>query len=205
MKGFSRGGNAMETRRKRFYLAAAVLVAALAGGAYLAYRSPSERRVTAGTADWGSRPRAMVRLMMERYGPPDALAPDAVTWRDRAPWKRIVVRARPRAGFLEQTVGYSVPISRLAPLLEFGHGVRVGLDVDELSVAGDDESLNRLALNLAHEVVAGRRGPEDARDFYDKTVKLSRAGKGSAYLTNLLFKPYAPAPGDKRKRGFGYY
>lgn len=195
----------MQSRKKRLVLVAAVLAALLSGGAYRAYRNPSPRRVTAHTASWSAGPKLTARLMMERYGRPDALKPGSVTWRMRGPWKRIVVRDRAAGGHLEQTVGYSVPLSGLAPLLAFGRGVRPDPAADELTVSSDEEALNRLALNLAHEIAEGKRSPAEARTFYEKTARLAVAGKGSAYLTGLLFRPFVPARDDKRRRGFAYY
>lgn len=194
----------MNTRKKRLFLVVAAAAALLAGGAYRVYRHPSPRRVAAHTAAWSAGPRMTARLMMERYGRPDALAPGAVTWLKRGPWKRIVVRDRAAGGSLEQTVGYSVPLSGLAALLAFGHGVRADPAADELSVVGDEEALNRLALNLAHDITVGRRTPRDAMEFYEKTARLAVAGKGSVYLTNLLFEPFVPATEDMRRRGVGY-
>ncbi|MBI2386544.1 MAG: hypothetical protein HYV14_11080 [Elusimicrobia bacterium] len=195
----------METRRKRLYFFSAVLAVLAAGGAFRAYVHPSPRRVAAHTEGWDNKPRTVVQVMMERYGSPDVLSPGAVTWSGRGPWKRIVVRDRASGRFLEQTVGYWVPLAAIAPLSEFGRGVRADFSADELTAASEDEALNRLALNVAHDIAAGRRDAKDAARFYDRTVRLAAAGKGSVYLTNLLFKPYAPEPGSRRRRGVGYY
>lgn len=196
----------METRSMRFYFVAAVLAAALAGGGYAAYRSrvPSSRRVASHISTWLDRPRSTMKLMTERYGPPDALAPGIATWRNRGPWKRIVVRGHAPNGCLEQTVSYGVPAAAVVPLLEFGHGVSLDLADDELTASSDDESLNRLALNLAVEIAGGRRDSREAREFYAKTARLSAAGKSSSYLSKILFAPYVPPREDRRRRGVGY-
>lgn len=195
----------METRRKRLFFFAAVLAALVAGGVFRALIHPSPRLVAAHTAGWDNGPRLAVRLMMERYGRPDRLVPGAVTWTGRGQWKRIVVRDGASGRFLEQTVAYWVPLSAIAPLSQFGRGVRADFAADELTAASDDEALNRLALNTAHDIASGRRGAKDAAEFYDRTARLAASGKGSVYLTNLLFKPYAAAPGNRRRRGIGYY
>lgn len=195
----------METRRKRLVFFSAVLAALVAGVAYRSILHPSPRRVAAHTAGWDNAPRSAVRVMMERYGSPDRLAPGAVTWIGRGPWKRIVVRDGASGRFLEQTVAYWVPLSAIAPLSEFGRGVRADYSADELTASSGDEALNRLALNTAHDIAAGRRDAKDAAEFYDRTVRLAASGKGSVYLTNLLFTPYAPSPSSRRRRGVGYY
>lgn len=196
----------MEAQRNPLYFFATVLAAALAGGAYFAYlkMAPSPQRVAGHIVTWLDSPKTTMKLMTESYGPPSALAPGTAIWRDRGPWKRIVVHGYAPEGYLEQTVGYSVPRSAVAALNEFGHGVRVDLADDELSAASGDESLNRLALNLAVQIAVGKRSAADAREFYAKTVRLAAAGKSSPYLAEILFAPYEAAPTDPRRRGVGY-
>lgn len=195
----------MDTRRKRLFFISAVLAALVAGGAYRSLVHPSARRVAAHIAGWDNRPRSAVQVMMERYGSPDRLVPGAVTWLGRGPWKRIVVRDSPSGRFLEQTVAYWVPLAAIPPLSEFGRGVRADYSADELTASSEDEELNRLALNTAHDIASGRRDAKDAGEFYDRTARLAASGKGSVYLTNLLFTPYAPSPSSRRRRGIGYY
>ena len=194
----------MITPRKK--LVFAVLAALLVGGVYVSYRrrAPTARLLTERSGTWLSGPRKTAALMTERYGPPNSLAGDTATWRNRSPWKRIVVHGRAPEGWLEQTVSYGVPASAIAPLGEFGRGVRVDLMRDELTASSGDEALNRLALNLAVEIVDGRRGAAEARDFYDKTARLASSGKSSSYLAKLLFTPYRPLREDPRRRGVGY-
>jgi hypothetical protein len=55
------------------------------------------------------------------------------------------------------------------------------------------EALNRLSLNLADDVAAGRRSPQDADRFFLRTVRLRAAGKSSPYLDQLLFEAAVPS------------
>ena len=70
----------------------------------------------------------------------------------------------------------------------------IKLDVDarysELSSRSESEAMNFLVLNLAHEIVSGKRSAMEARQFAAKTVRLSAAGKSSRYLERLLFQPH---------------
>ncbi|MCM2305342.1 MAG: hypothetical protein NDJ72_11605, partial [Elusimicrobia bacterium] len=119
-------------------------------------------------------------------------------------WKRIAVRRDEPDAYLEQTVSYRAPRAAAAALRGFGLGVRADLAGDELTAASRDESLNRLALNLAVEVADGRRGIGEAREFYAETVRFGASGRASPYLEGLLFRPYRPAAQDRRRRGIGY-
>lgn len=187
------------TRQRYFkpaYVIAAVVAAAAAGGGYYGYRQRAEtrRNVEAAIGSWYGGPQLMTQLMMERYGPPDVFTPEAATWRERGPWKRIVVRGHSPDSYLEQTVGYQAPPEARARLSEFGHGIRFDAANEELTATSSQESMNILALNLADEVAAGKRSPDQARDFHLSTTKLAVSGKSSPYLEGFRFKPYRPAP-----------
>lgn len=183
----------METPKKSRPTAVYVLMAALAvaaaGSAYFGYRHLSTARLETHMQTWSEAAKLAAKLMTERYGPPDALAPWAATWNERENWKRITVRGDLHANFLEQTISYQAPPEAITPLRAFGH---VQLDVvnEELTAASGEEAMNYLALNLADEIARGTRTLEEARAHFTRTVKLSVSGKSSPYLENLLFAPH---------------
>ena len=55
---------------------------------------------------------------------------------------------------------------------------------------------------LAEEIVSGKRGVEDAREFYRKTEELAQSGKSSRYLDGLLFPVDNDALIDPERGGF---
>lgn len=196
----------MKPKKRELYAVSAVLAFTLTAGFYLGYRNrpTSAERLAAHSETWLEGPRATLRLMTERYGPPHSLRTGQATWHERGPWKRITIRGEEHAGYLEQAVGYRVPAAAALPLLEFDHGVRFDRINDELSVRGDAEALNILALNMADEVASDRRGPRDAGDLYDRTARLAASGKSSPYLEGLRFEPYRPAPAQSWGRESAY-
>lgn len=196
----------MQAKTKQLYFVAAVLTAALAGGAYFAFRHrlPSPAAVAAHTETWPSGPNTTVKVMMERYGAPNLLAPGAATWYERGPWKRIVVRGDAPENFLEQAVSYRVPYMAVLPLFEFGHGVRADTANNELSVSSGSEALNLLALNLADEIASGKSTANEARAVYARTARLLDTGKSSPYAEKLQFTPHRPLPEDSWRRVIGY-
>jgi len=139
---------------------------------------------------WSEGSRITGAAMIDKYGPPDALARDALGWRERGRWMRIVVRDRRRAetaGILEQTVEYYVPESRRRELEAFSGDVRVSREGTAISSRSDDEALNYLALNLADGIGRGILDAERARGYYRRAVDLSRAGKTSPLMEGFLF------------------
>jgi hypothetical protein len=152
-----------------------------------------ERRVSLAQdimAGWSVGSRAAGAMMMDKYGPPDALARDALGWGERGRWKRIVVRDRGEsetAGILEQTVEYYVPEGRRREVEAFSGDVRVSREGTALSSRSDDEALNYLALNLADGIGRGVLDAERARGYYRRAVDLSHAGKASPLMQGFLF------------------
>lgn len=144
-------------------------------------------------AQWPERSRALAESLLQEYGIPEESTPSKLTWKARAPWSRISVErdalddAHP-SGVL-QAVAYDVPLRRWRALGWFDRGVDYDPIKHELIARTDGEPTNYLALNLADEIVRGRRTAEDARAFYDETVALAASGKSSTYMKRLLFRP----------------
>jgi len=146
---------------------------------------------------WPDRPRALAQLMIERYGKPDQTVASQISWSLRGPWSKIVVFRDPdpsgRGKHLLQSVPYAaVPVDHhWRDLSEFGRGASYDPATRELTARTDSQETNYLALNLADEIVRGRRNVRDAQDFYDAASNLSSAGKSSPYMQGLLFGPVA--------------
>jgi hypothetical protein len=170
-----------------------VVLAGLAAGCRTAEPFDAARRddvANAIIAQWPQASRIAAAGLLGKYGPPDALAADALAWKDKYPWKRIVLWKEPDEGTadnLEETVAYEGPPEIIAGRIGFGGPVFVADGGAALSARSSNEHINFLALNLADEIVRGARTPEQARAFYDRTLDLSSAGKNSRYMQRLLF------------------
>jgi hypothetical protein len=176
-------------------LAAAALAWPFGGGSAV---EPNEMftdayRAQTVIADWPERSRALAESLLQEYGIPEESTPSKLSWKAREPWSRISVerdaldKAHP-SGVL-QAVAYEVPLRRWRALGWFDRGVDYDPIKHELIARTDGEATNFLALNLADEIVRGKRTAEDARAFYDETVALAASGKSSPYMKRLLFRP----------------
>jgi len=152
---------------------------------------------------WPENARLAARLMMDEYGPPQRASSDRLDWEARWPWKRISVDARQPSRPLEQVVDYYVPDSKLAELMRFSHGLAVYSDRGELAARSDSEELNCLSLNLADDILTGKKTLAEAARFYDRTLALSAAGKSSPYLRRLRFE-VTPAERLRRAEHFTF-
>lgn len=173
----------------------ALALAVICANAYIGYRlerSHARKACEAQIAGWFAGPKLMTYVMMERYGPPDSLTPQAASWFDRGPWKRIVVHSDRPDTYLEQAVGYQTDPEASRRLKTFGSGVIVDAVNDELAARSDSEPLNILALNLADEVARNRMSVDQAHKAFLRTADLTASGKSSALSENLMFQAYSP-------------
>jgi hypothetical protein len=147
--------------------------------------------------EWSEECRAAARLMMEKYGIPDDVRYERLTWNDKGPWRRIVVQnVRPfytldgPTSAIEQTIRLQLtPDQAVGVAAAFGDLLRYDPAKRELSALSDREELNYLSLNLAHDIIAGDLRPEQAHDTFEQIVSLEQAGKSSPYEEGLRFTP----------------
>ncbi len=159
------------------------------------FKSQSLREIEAQIAEWPESSRRAAQRMIQKYGLPDQAAARALVWNDNGPWKRTIVHRDAGKDVLEQIAAYHVPNDRYDVIGHLQGNVSAERGRDELASKAPDEPLNFLSLNLADEVISGRRDAENAGDFYRRTAALTASGKSSPYTQSLLFAtPPTTAP-----------
>ena len=151
---------------------------------------------------WPPLTRNAARALIEKYGPPDETSPDRLTWSRRTPWARVVVYRDgpedefpfPHHDFVENTVTYAVPPAKATTLLKFNGSLLIDVAHVTLTSRSDSEEGNVLALNLADELVNGRRTTGSARSAMRRTMEMLAAGRSSPYTDGLLFVPLDVSP-----------
>lgn len=145
---------------------------------------------------WSSVSRVEGRRALERYGPPDEIEAGRLAWRDRAPFKRIVVWDQEPIyvsdgldALILHSVRYEVPAGRRELLERFSDKLIIDPGSGELAVRSGSEETNLLLLNLADDLAMGRRDLPEARQYMMSTVRASASGRSSPYLEGLLFNP----------------
>lgn len=136
----------------------------------------SERLTT-----WDSMPRMTVDKLIAKYGQPDEVTDSYMLWKDTGPWKYTKVwnkssmedetmyRDKPydysmdRYGFIEQGIYYRMPKDRIGNVTHFDSRLKYDRTDGILSVTSNDEKMNFLTINLAHEVAQGYKTTDDAK------------------------------------------
>ena len=153
---------------------------------------------------WRMKPQEAARKMIAKYGQPDEASSMRLVWHNNGPWKMTELVneevphnfPKPHPDFLKQTISYRVPPDKFDELAEYDGSVVVERTKGEIAARCDLEGANFLALNLAHEIVTGKRSVGDARKFYAEAI---REMKHPEYMQGLLFQASRAEAGDPDK------
>jgi hypothetical protein len=156
----------------------------------------TQRTVDEITANWPAKPQEVAMTIFEKYGPPDEATPTHLVWHKNGPWKQTIVYReevphnfpKKHTDIVEQIIDYPVPPEKFSELAAYDGSVTARRTKGEMSAMCDKEEMNFLALNLAHDIVTGKRDVEDARRFYTKTAMAFMKGEKDPYTQRLLFK-----------------
>ncbi len=156
-------------------------------------------------SNWKSKPQEVARTIMAKYGMPQEATMQRLVWHNNGPWKRTELIneeiphnfPKPHSDMLKQTINYQVPPDKFDELAEYDGSVIVERTRGEISARCDKEEANFLALNLADEIVRGKRDVDDARGFYAETV---REMKNKNYMEGFLFQAFQTTRGDADKQ-----
>ena len=159
--------------------------------------SKKNKTVEAATKKWPAKPKEVAQKIAAKYGDPDEVTASMLIWHQRGPWKRTIVYReevphsfpKPHTDIVEQFIDYRVPPDKFDDLAAYDGSVIAERTKGELSARCDDERMNLLAINLAHDVVIGSKDVEAARKTYAQTAMAAMAGRSPAYTQALQFQP----------------
>lgn len=145
---------------------------------------------------WPKASREAVEFMTKKYGPPAAMTSGMAVWGKTGPWKRTIVYGTevphnfpaPHPDVMQQFIDYKAPASMYDELAQYDGSVVLERTSGEMSARCDKEGANFLALNLANDIVTGKRSVADARKMYGEQVMAMKAKKSAPYTEKLLFE-----------------
>lgn len=134
--------------------------------------------------NWPPLSRQRARALVAEYGFPQNESADHLEWERPEPWQRVRVR---RDGLIEETVPYAVPGERLPDVRAFGGRLFIDMLHQEVTVTGESEEVNRLLLNLMHDILIGVKTPGQAWEKYEWSQRALSWHWPDPYLTQLRF------------------
>jgi hypothetical protein len=129
------------------------------------------------------------------------MTPSVLIWYGNGAWAATVVTREatkhdfpmPHTDLVEQFICYRVPPEKVSELTAFDGSVIVRRTEGLLSARCHDEEANFLALNLAHDIITGKKDGDEAREAHVQALKDFRAGKPTPYMDRLQFEPHDDA------------
>lgn len=172
-----------------------------ASGSMSSGSSSAPKDAQTAISSWPDNTKKAAQALIDKYGQPDSVSNNKLAWSDKDQWKEVAVyrdpvehsSPMPHQDFIENKISYKVPENKVADLIKFDQALVIDETRGTLASHCDSEKANTLALNLADEIVNGKRTVASAKSFLRNTLEKSMAGKSSDYMDTLRFKTSAPA------------
>lgn len=144
---------------------------------------------------WPTSSQMAVKEQMALYGNPAEVTPTTIVWHNNGPWSKTVIsKMETKHDFpkmhmdcMEQCISYKVPLDKFNDLARFDGSVTVDRTQGTIAARCDKEENNFLALNLAHDVITGKKSVEEARAAYGEMIKQAMSGTKPEYMKKLMF------------------
>ncbi len=148
-------------------------------------------------ATWPPGPQLAGQEMIAKYGAPQEVTSERMIWRDAGPYKRIMLTKEmlphdfpmPHMDYLDHTINFNVPNDKTDEVHAFDASITIYRVPGELSARCDLESNNVLTLNLAIDVISGKKSVAAARKQFGEVVVQRAEGKNPPYAMALQFQP----------------
>ncbi len=152
-------------------------------------------RAVALTSGWPVSSVTAAKEMVVRYGEPSEVTRDALIWKNVPVFKRIIVHREVYSNRfpllhqtpLEHVVNYDAKDSKIDEVWRYGGSLVFDRTRGEVSVSGENEAMNILSLNLAHNIMQGKMSPEKARIENGKETMNFLNGNKSVMTQTLMF------------------
>ncbi|MEH7177003.1 hypothetical protein [Neobacillus vireti] len=146
--------------------------------------------------EWPATSKMAAENTINFYGPPNEATSSCLIWYNNGPWKRTIAFRdevphdfpEPHTDVLEQFIDYHVPADKIGLVAQLEGSIVIDRTKGEVSVHCDNEGANTLSLNMMHEIVTGKRTPEEARAFIAKEIVEYVLGRPAPYAENFQFE-----------------
>ncbi|MFQ5739335.1 MAG: hypothetical protein ACE5JX_10010 [Acidobacteriota bacterium] len=147
-------------------------------------------------AAWPETAKGAAKEMAGKYGTPDRVGGDLLVWQNKGPyvWIRVHGVEVPHnfpvqhKDVLDIAIPYKVPVSKYTELAEFDGSATVMRTKGLLVASCFKEGLDIAILNLAHDVVTGKKTSVRARRAFAQIAMGLMKGEKNSYAAALQFE-----------------
>ncbi|HZI02355.1 MAG TPA: hypothetical protein VEX63_14490 [Flavisolibacter sp.] len=144
---------------------------------------------------WPMASQMAIKEQTALYGKPDEVTPTMVVWHNKGAWKKTTITNYEsqhhfpvmHTDCMEQVIAYRVPPGMGDELAIFDGSVTIDRTQGTIAARCDKEENNMLALNLAHDIIMGKKTVDEARKSYGEMVMQAKAGNKPDYMKKLMF------------------
>ena len=144
---------------------------------------------------WPEASSMAVKEITDKYGKPDGVTNNELIWLKKGVWKKICIDKKEtkhsfpieHTDMMQTTIDYKVPVDIMDDLSKFDGSVTFDRTQGTMSARCDKEGNNFLALNLANDIIMGKKSVEEARKAYGDIVKEKMNGADPLYMQKLTF------------------
>ncbi len=145
---------------------------------------------------WPETSVIAAKEIISKYGEPSETTSNMLIWRNVAPFREIIVHRNVYShqfpllhkNAVEHKVDYKAPsANKVGEIWEYNGAVSLDRNRGLMSVVGENEAMNILSLNLAHEILSGERSYESARIKYGQETLDFLNGQKTNYTQSLKF------------------
>src|SRR6266496_4487829 len=155
------------------------LILFLVSGVISGFRATAQDNKMPDISSWPKASQMAAKMMMEKYGKPNETTQSMLVWYNNGTWKRTTIfnYEMPHhfpvdhTDVMEQVIDYKIDPDKVDELNEYDGSVIVRRTDGELAAKCDKEGANFLAINLANDVITGKKNVKEARDFYANAIK----------------------------------
>lgn len=145
---------------------------------------------------WPDAAKTVARELVDKYGAPDEITSEQLIWWNKEPFVWIKVHSQevehdfpePHKDVLEMAIPYRMPPTRYNKLVEFDGSVVAMRTKGILAASSFNEPMNLLLLNLANDVIRGKKKPDQARKALAEIARGFINGETNPYTDALQFK-----------------
>lgn len=151
---------------------------------------------------WPMEAQMAIKEQMRKYGQPNEITPTMIIWYNNGVFaKTIITKMESKHDFpkmhvdmMEQSIMYKVPLDIYDELAHFDGSITVDRTQGLLAARCDKEENNLVALNLAHDIITGKKTVAEARQAYGDIISQAMKGVKNEYMMKLMFATETNTP-----------
>lgn len=140
--------------------------------------SREKQRVEHLIAGWDEKARLLAGRLLEKYGNPDEATAGRLIWHNSGEWNLTELTNDeiphnfpiPHNDILYQEINYPVPVEKFDDLARYDGSLIIERTRGTIGSRCDSEEANILAINLAVEVMEGKKDVNEARETFARAL-----------------------------------